>query len=183
VTANAFLAIDLTDGERHALSAALAAASPGTPIPGRRQQPENWHITLRFLGELDSVALERVAHDVAGALDAQEGKVVCARLGAFPRPSRAAVVYCAVVDHAGLLATLAAQCDAAAVDVGLEPEGRPFVPHLTLSRVRPPVDVRRLLESFDDFSVPVDVREVALMRSDTSRGRLRYETLERFPLS
>jgi len=183
VTTNAFLAVDLTDGERHALSAALAAASPGAPLPGRRQAPENWHVTLRFLGDLDPVTLDLVATEVASAVAASPGTVVCRGLGAFPRASRAAVIFCEIVDDAGLLATLAAQCEEAAVDAGMDPEDRPFVPHLTLSRLRPAVDVRHVFGAFGEFSVPIGVREVVLMRSGPSGGRLRYQILQRFGLT
>jgi 2'-5' RNA ligase len=182
VNANAFLAVDLTDDERHALAAALTAASPGAPLPGRRQAPENWHITLRFLGDLDTVTLDLVAHEVESALDAAPGTVVCRGLGAFPRASRAAVVFCEVADDAGVLTTLAAQCEEAAVDAGVAPEERPFVPHLTLSRLRPAVDVRHVFRAFGEFSVPLSVREVALMRAGAPDGQRRYETLERFAL-
>jgi len=183
VTANAFLAVDLTDTERHDLASALDRASPGRPLPGRRQAPEAWHITLRFLGALDPSALDVVVHEADEAIDAPTGRVVSSGLGAFPRPGKASVLYAAIVDREGLLGHLAAQCEAASVDAGLEPEGRPFVPHVTLSRMRPTVDARALLASFGEFSVPIAVSEVVLMQSTVTRGNMRYRTVERFPLT
>jgi 2'-5' RNA ligase len=182
VTRNAFLAIDLADGERHDLAAALAEASPGPPLPGRRTDPANWHITLRFLGECGDEAIDRLVHVLDGDLDVARGRVTCRGLGAFPREAKASVVFVAVTDRDGLLARLAARCDAAAVDAGLPADERPFVPHLTISRLRPAADLRSVFATFGDFSVPVGVHTVSLMRSASTRGRLTYTTLERFPL-
>jgi RNA 2',3'-cyclic 3'-phosphodiesterase len=183
MTGNAFLAIDLSEGERHALSAALAEASPGHPLPGKRPPPENWHITLRFLGDLDDLSLDRLAREVADTIEERPGRAICSGLGAFPRASRAGVLFAAIIDRDDRLARLAAQCEVAAREAGLEPDERPFVPHLTLSRVRPMVDVRILISSFEPFSVPIAVGEVALMRGNRLRGVVRYETLERFGLA
>jgi len=182
VTSHAFLAVDLATDERHALAGALDAASGGRRLPGKRTRPETWHITLRFLGAIDDVTLDLVARELDETMDAEPGRITCRGLDAFPRPARASVVFTAISDPGGLLHHLAAQCDAAALDAGLEPEDRPFVPHLTLTRLRPVSDVRSALASFGDFAVPISVREVALMRSEPSGGIVRYSTVDRFPL-
>lgn len=182
MTSNVFLAVDLSDDERHDLAAALSEASPGTSLPGKRPPPESWHLTLRFLGPIDEPTIDRVSREVAEQLDLDRGRVVCEGLAAFPKSSRAHVLFAAVRDDDHMLTRLAAHCEAAAVDVGLEPEGRPFVPHLTLSRLRPPMDVRGFIASFGTFKVTICVDQVVLMRSHRTRGAVRYLTLDRFPL-
>ena len=183
MSGNLFLAIDLSVDERHAVSAALRDASPGPRIPGRQVTAENWHVTVRFLGEVDEVILDRLRHELDQSLAADPGTVVCTGLGAFPRPSKATVVYAGISDPAGLLDYIAAECEIACRHVGLEPEGRPFVPHITLSRVRPPVDVRRLIQRFGDFAVDIDVRQVDLLQTVQVPGGVRYRTLDSFPLA
>ena len=183
MSGNLFLAIDLSTEERHAVSAALRDASPGPRVPGRQVIAENWHVTVRFLGEVDEVILDRLRHELDRSLAADPGTVVCTGLGAFPRPSKATVVYAAISDTAGLLDSIAAECETACRHVGLEPEGRPFVPHITLSRVRPPVDVRRLIQRFGDFAVDLDVSQVDLLQTVPVPGGVRYDTLDSFPLA
>ncbi len=178
MTGPAFLAVDLSIEERHALSAALRDAGPGSPVPGKRQPAENWHITLRFLGECSDVDADSVLRELDETLDAEPGRVACSGIGAFPRPSKAGIVFVRVEDTDGLLAGLAAQGEAAARDVGFEPEERPFVGHLTLSRLRPPQDVRRLIDTFEDFRVPIEVSAITLFRTRRSNSGLWYEPID-----
>lgn len=179
---HAFLAVDLTAHERHALSRALHDASPGPPVPGKRQPPENWHFTLRFLGEASQVTAEMLMRELDEAIDLEPGRVRCVGLGVFPRPGKASVLYVRVEDTSDLLSRLAARCESAARDVGFLPEERPFVPHLTLSRLRPAQDLRSLLDSFGEFSVHVAVSSVTLFRTRRARSRLWYEAIDTVPL-
>ncbi len=183
MTAHAFLAVDLATEERHALSMALHDASPGPPVPGKRQPPENWHITLRFLGETSEVGTELLLQELDEAMDLEPGNVTCTGLGVFPRPGKASVLYVRIEDPSDLLTRLAARCETAARDVGFAPEERPFVAHLTLSRLRPAQDLRGFLDSFGEFSVPIAVSSVTLFRTRRSRSRLWYEALDTVPLT
>ena len=178
MSGHAFLAVDLTDTERHALSAALSEASPGRPIPGKRQPARNWHITLRFIGECSDPDADQIIHEVARDLSATPGRVFVSGLGAFPRASKASVLYAGIDDHDGLLDHVAGVCEAAARDVGFAPEERPFVPHLTLSRLRPPNDVRHLINSFSPFRVSVAVKAITLFRTYRSDRAIRYEPID-----
>lgn len=182
MTANAFVAVDLDDADRHALAAALTEASPGPPLPGRRTPPENWHITLRFLGPVDDTVLEVLTHSLDSSIESGVGRVTCTGLGAFPRPSKASVAFAAIEDDGGLLRALAASCEDACRDIGLGAEERPFVPHLTLARIRPPVDLRRRLEAFGDFRVRIPVERVSVMSTVPRRGGVEYRTIATIPL-
>lgn len=174
---HAFLAVDLTGDARHMLSAALVEASPGPPVPGKRPPPENWHITLRFLGECDELATDSILRELDETLDISGGFVHAIGLAAFPHASKASVLYVAIADDVGLLDSLATVCEEAAREVGFSPEERSFVPHLTLSRLRPTMDLRRLVESFANFRVPLDVRRVTLFRTRRTRAGVRYEAV------
>lgn len=175
---HAFLAVDLTTHERHALAAALHDASPGPPVPGKRQPPENWHVTLRFLGEMSDTTGELLIREIDEAIDLAPGRVAGVGLGVFPRPAKASVLYVRIDDPTELLSRLAARCEAAARDVGFSPEERPFVPHVTLSRLRPAQDLASLLDAFDDFEVGIAVTGVTLFRTRRSRSRLLYEAID-----
>ena len=180
MSGNSFLAIDLSVSERHDLAAALHEASPGPRIPGRRSHPDNWHITLRFLGPIDELLRDRLSMELERSVDGRSGHVRVSGLGAFPRASKATVLFGAVSDPDELLDPLAAQCETVCRDVGMEPEERPFRPHLTLARIRPPQDVRRLIGAFGEFSVRVAVKELSLMTGRRDRDGLHYECDERF---
>jgi 2'-5' RNA ligase len=103
-------------------------------LPGARWiTPENYHLTLRFIGDVDDV----IAHEVASML----GRV---RRGAFDlhlegltsfggRKPRAVV---ATIAAAQPLFELQAEQERLMQRIGLEPEGRKYLPHVTLARLR-----------------------------------------------
>ncbi|GMQ92914.1 MAG: hypothetical protein BMS9Abin12_0391 [Acidimicrobiia bacterium] len=179
---HAFLAVDLNTDERHMLAAALTAANPGRRLPGRKTPPVNWHITLRFLGECTDTQAERIMHQLSDTNDMEKGTVWGMGLDAFPRLAKAGVLFVTIEDEAGLLDRLAVWCDDAAVAVGFEPEDRPYVPHLTLTRARPAVDVSHTFQSWDDFRVRIGVRAVTLFRTRRNTDGIRYEPVDSLPL-
>ena len=154
---------------------ALAGSLAPHPIPGRLAPPENWHITLRFLGRVDQVTYERFlsALEVEGC---EPFRVRLGGIGAFPNPRRATVIWVGVEEGDSGLAALNEITEEAAQRAGLEAEERPFHPHLTLSRVRPPADIRDLEGVTVDLGWRCD--RVVVYRSHTGRGGARYEPLE-----
>src|SRR3984893_17608395 len=110
----------------------LAALRGG--LPGARWiDPENYHLTLRFIGDVNDV----IAHEVASLL----GRV---KRGAFEvqlegltsfggRKPRAVV---ATLAPAQALLDVQAEHERLMQRIGLEPEGRKYLPHVTLARLR-----------------------------------------------
>lgn len=158
----------------------LAAALEGVEMPGRISPPGNWHITLRFLGRIDETTYERFLNSLAPVSTRQRFRIRLEGFGAFPNEKRATVVWLGVDQGGGKLVDLASCAEDAAVSAGLEAEERPYRPHMTIARVRPPADIRHLLD------VPVEVGwlcdRVIVYRSVSGRGGTRYEPLETFPL-
>ena len=176
-----FLGVDLNDATRGLLASHLEA-HVGLELPGRNVPSRNWHLTLRFLGASTPEQAERIIHDLdtqalTGALTVRFGG-----LGAFPRLRRATVLWLGVVGGETGLTTLASTCEAAAVAAGFSAEDRPFHSHLTLSRIRPPVDVSELVAAVPVFDVTMAVDEITVFRSHVGRGGARYEAVERIAL-
>ncbi len=172
------MAVDLDDETRYALAASMA----GLSMPGKVVPPRNWHITLRFIGAIDEVGLERL---VAGLDELDLGprfEVVFGALGAFPRSSRATVLWRAISDRTERLPELAADTEQVCLAAGLEPEDRPFRPHLTLSRIRPDRNVKALIDGSSPAPVSMNVTQVCLFRSVLGGRHATYEVLERFAL-
>lgn len=171
-----FAAVPPTAEARLAVSQGIEDLS----IPGRRSPPENWHLTLRYLGPVDQVTYERFLHGLAEVSAASAFRISLSEIGAFPNPRRATVVWVGVGEGREALGLLAETAEEAAVSAGLESEERPFRPHLTLSRIRPPADVMGLIGE------PVPGRwradRVVVYRSVPSDGGHRYEPLETFRL-
>lgn len=143
------------------------------PLPGRPVPPPNWHVTLRFIGKVEEVPYQRWLGDMDTAELPSPFRITLSGLGAFPRPARATVLWVGVEgDPLGDLATIV---DEAAGGAGLGREERPFRPHLTIARVRPPADVRTLIDEDDEWKLPFRVGEFHIMAAVGSRYRV-YET-------
>lgn len=147
----------------------LVAALPRWP-----SQPERWHLTLAFLGEVADPApvADRLRPAVAAA-------------GSFPlalRSSgtfgRGAVVWVGLAGDVPALRSLAAAVTRACRAAGAGVDERPYHPHLTVGRKGHPDAVA--LASYDGPVWPVT--EVALVRSDVGRT-VHHTVLERFALA
>lgn len=155
---------------------ALAESLAGLAVPGRVVPPFNWHVTLRFAGPLDEVTYERWL----AALDQIEAGALRIRLGgwgAFPRAPKATVLWIGV-DAPGL-DDLAASVEEATQAAGLPSEERPFRPHLTVARLRPPVDVSALVRHGELPRLEWRAAEFHVMSAVGGR----YVVHETFPLA
>jgi 2'-5' RNA ligase len=154
---------------------ALAERLSEIPVPGRVVPAENWHITLRFLDAVDSVTYERFLT----ALDPPSEtsfRIALDGLGAFPGARKATVLWAGIGSGAEQLAVLNEDAEEAAIGAGLLPEERPFHPHLTLSRIRPPVDVRDIVD--EELSFSWRCQRMVTYRSNALRGGVSYEPLD-----
>lgn len=77
---------------------------------------------------------------------------------------------------------LAAIAEGAARSVGFDAESRDFKPHLTLSRIDPPVSVSTLLASKPRIDISMRVDSLIVYRSRLGGGPARYEEVQRIAL-
>lgn len=98
---------------------------------------EKIHLTLKFLGEVAEDKLSGVAQALQPLRESREPfEVSTSGFGAFPSERRARILWAGVGEGSGPLRTLAQEVEALLESAGFEREGRPYVPHLTLGRVR-----------------------------------------------
>ncbi len=169
-----FLGVDLSDEMRHGLASHLNPHRGD--IPGVVSPPENWHLTLRFVGPLAPEAVERLLFGLSEAAWPKPFRIRFGTLGAFPNLRRATVLWMGLSRGEDGLKALASTAERTVRNAGIVPEERPFVPHLTLSRVRPPADVRALIEAVPPFDGVMDVRRVDLFESVA--GPRRYPIID-----
>lgn len=171
-----FLAVDLTDDVAHGLAAFLEDET--MRLPGRPTPPPNWHLTIRFLGSTTALQRDRILEFLDAHLAVEPFTMSFGGLGAFPKPSRATVLWLAVERGAEQLAAMAEVADFAAQAAGFDPEDRPFHAHLTLSRIRPPMNVMPLIDRIPRFPLSMQVNRLTLYRSHLSRDGATYEALD-----
>ncbi|HEX6144302.1 MAG TPA: RNA 2',3'-cyclic phosphodiesterase [Geminicoccaceae bacterium] len=104
--------------------------------------PDEQHLTLRFIGEVDNGRME----DVVEALTLVDGAPFELRLGGighFPPRGEPRIIW-AGVEKSEPLKRLKRAVDRALDEIGLPAEGRKFTPHITLARLRRPPAPQRL---------------------------------------
>ena len=174
-----FLAVALDDEARAALASRIDAALGDRHMPGRAVLVPSWHITLRFLGKTTETERDILLGYLHEHVTTAAFTLRFATIGAFPRPKRATVLWLGVDRGTHELADLGALCEEAAQAAGRSPEERPFHAHLTLSRIRPPVDVTWLTDGVEPIGVRLDVDEITLFRSVLGGNRpARYEVVD-----
>lgn len=180
-TLRLFVAVDLPADVRDSLAEAVGPLRKDFP-KARWVPPQNWHMTLKFLGSTSAHLLDRVSAAVADVAAASASfDTHLADLGAFPNERRGRVLWAGLADPEGRLAALAR-----AMDDALEPEfeadKRGFTAHLTIARFDPLVPLGPMLASIEVPHVGFLVDRVALYRSHLRRPAPYYESLGRFPL-
>jgi 2'-5' RNA ligase len=131
-----FLALDLDTPTRRA----VAAAADGLPAGGakvRWVEPQNLHVTMKFLGDVpdaDVVNVCRTVENVCGGLDPLTFDVV--GLECAPDRGPVKMIWAGVGDPGGKLAKVFDELETALEALGFDVERRAFRPHITVGRVR-----------------------------------------------
>ena len=153
-------------------------------LPGARWiDPENYHLTLRFIGDID----DALARDIASLLGQVQRSAFDLRLdglSSFGGRKPRALVAAAAAGQA--LMELQAEHERLLQRVGLEPEGRKFTPHVTLARLRDSSSrqVADYLAARGHYrSSSFQVARFVLFSSRSSVGGGPYVVEEAYPLS
>jgi 2'-5' RNA ligase len=144
--------------------------------PGLRWTTEDqWHVTMRFLGEISATEQE-TAGAALNAVAAASGPVAAT---AGPTPRRlGSGVWALPVDG---LDGLAGRVEAATGGIGRSPRGRrPFHGHLTLARGRAPAALAGLAQP--RVAARWAVEELTLVRSELHPAGARYQVMGRWAL-
>ncbi len=163
------------------LRAAALAAMDG--IEGARwQEDSQLHVTLRYIGDVE----RQVAEDIALALQRVRAPALDLALhgvGSFDAKRAGRSVWAGVTPHDAVTA-LHRKIDHALIATGLPPEGRAFLPHVTLARLNGasgPID-RFLTTHAGLTSQPARFDRFVLYESHLDPGGAWYEPVVRYPL-
>ncbi len=173
-----FVALGLPE----AVSAQLIGLIGG--IPGARWvPPENYHLTLRFIGEVEPWRAEEVDEALAG-IRARPFDLVLNGLGLFEKAGRINALWVGIERSEALL-RLQAKVETALQRVGLDPERRRFAPHVTLARTdrAPPDKLISFVQTHNLFRAPVmRVEEFCLFSSKLGKEQAVYVPEVAYPL-
>jgi 2'-5' RNA ligase len=167
---------------------AVSVPEAGDP-PNALPAPRGEHLTLRFLGEISDTMARDVTRELGPALVHMAAfDFVLQGLGAFPTTDRPRVVWRGVTRGSLELHALARAVNLVVEAHGGIPDPAPFVPHVTLFRVRSPRDRARAVQLLHEPSEgpPAQVvraTSVELVESRLTPSGPLHTTRASFPLA
>ena len=130
-----FIAVDLDDVgiKEKLIKAQKDLEDTGADL--KLVDPEIMHLTLRFLGEIPELTVQKVK-EILDGVRFQSFEAHFSGLGAFPNLNRINVVWVGIVGGHETLREIFEQVEPKLRQVGLAPDNKGFSPHLTIARVR-----------------------------------------------
>lgn len=164
-----------------AMRASLLAAMGGV-ARARWQSEEQLHLTLRFIGEVDRHRAEDVAAAL-GTVHHPRFALALDGIGQFDRKGRVDTLWAGVAPH-GPLKALHNKIDQALARVGIAPETRAYLPHITIARFSRGAGPLESVaaRSGGVMSAEEEISEFALYESHLSHEGALYSIIERYPL-
>ena len=178
-----FIAFDIdSEAVRRNLTAAQSMlAQTGADL--KLVEPQNIHITIRFLGDITPATVEKTFTEMQ-QVPFTPFTVQINALGAFPDPRYPRVVWAGITEGTDQLKTVFSQLEPRLRSLGFTPDPKGFNPHLTIARVK----TGRNKQQLSDFLAKnanyafgaIKAECLRLKRSDlTPRGPV-YSTLKQY---
>lgn len=182
-----FVAVDIDEPTRAAAADVIDRLQRRLRTRDIKWVPEpNLHVTVQFIGHVSAEDAGRVRDALTSAIEGPAFDLRVAGLGAFPPRGGPRVIWCGVEDSTGQLARVQQEIARRLVPaVNLEPESRPFHPHLTIGRYREAgrsAD-RQVLETTNAFQSRFRVERVTLYESKLSPRGPTYHVVGYTPLT
>ncbi|MFH0795749.1 MAG: RNA 2',3'-cyclic phosphodiesterase [Candidatus Omnitrophota bacterium] len=188
-----FFSIAVPESIGREIAAEQSKSCPGMPKAGVNEPslhwvtPENQHFTLRFLGDVEEARHSLLIN--AGQKAAEKHSPFSVQIsdsGFFPGKGDPRVFWIGVTEGADSLTVLSRVLSDVLKEAGFPPEERPFIPHLTIARIKqklPEERLQRLVAAWKEkVFVPFTVTEFFLMESKLLPAGLIYRKIEAFPL-
>ena len=130
-----FIAVECNTDEIIKKMKALQMSLSATQADIKCVEPENLHITLKFLGEVGNAQLDQLIKSVHN-VRVEPFHMLLSGLGVFPKSNRPRTVWIGVENGASELTKVFSDIEMKLVNMGFDAERRSFHPHLTVCRVR-----------------------------------------------
>jgi 2'-5' RNA ligase len=180
-----FVAIELPDELKLALTRLQDQLKSGKQTSAKWVDPYSIHLTLKFLGNINTDMVGKITQILGEAVRGISPFHLEVRgLGAFPSLKRVQVVWVGVSGEVDRLRQLQQAVESGLEPLGFVPESRPFSPHLTMARVRDrttPEERQRLgqlvAETAFETAYGFNVDTVHLMKSQLTREGAIYSRI------
>lgn len=185
-TFRAFIAIELPDDIREIVYRALNPTMNKLAQYVKWVEQNNLHLTLRFLGQIDSNVQEKIKNSLLQVTTAYSPMLFTLNeLGVFPNWREPRVLWMGLHVVSGELISLQKEIESIVQKAGLKPENQRFHPHITIGRVKSTNDfVARCWRGTKLPQMPnFWVKDVVIFKSTLLPTGPIYEPIQKFQLS
>lgn len=166
----AFIAIDLPSSIRSSLGETQEILK-SFGLRAKWVRPQNIHLTLKFLGNIDSDDVDKIIAAMTLTANDFKGVSLSAKeIGVFPGIRRPRVIWAGLNGQLEILQNLQQTLDGHLADLGFAKETRSFKGHLTLGRVKARIAAVRMKTALDQLkgfeSESFETREIILFKSE-----------------
>jgi 2'-5' RNA ligase len=186
-TVRAFIAVEINSPVRKQASEVIQRLS-STDSEINWVEPEDMHLTLKFLGDVSLTETSRICQAVAQAAETIDPfELEMATVGAFPNIDRPRTIWLGTDEGTNEMVALQEAVDQSMKELGFRLENRRYQPHLTLGRVKSlgsdSKELAKLLERESDFGAGrTNVTRVTVFSSELTRSGPIYAKLGTLPL-
>ena len=131
----AFLAFDLDDASVRKKLTEIQSSAVGTGADLKLVEPENIHVTVRFLGDISASNVDRV-YEIMQTVNFSPFVIRIFGIGVFPSLSYPRVLWAGITAGGMEVESIYKQLEADLRKLGVGADERGFSPHLTIARLR-----------------------------------------------
>ncbi|MBU2498127.1 MAG: RNA 2',3'-cyclic phosphodiesterase, partial [Proteobacteria bacterium] len=160
-----------------------------SPLEASWVKPENIHLTIVFLGNIETEEIESVGGAVQKVcMEHRPFPLSLKPMGCFPNSRRPRVIWLGLEGDLERMSRFRDEIQQELKPFGIKEEERPLKPHLTLGRFKKPnrmeAQLNKLMSYYADLSSPVcSLHELILFKSDLRPGGAVYTKMKSFPLA
>jgi len=153
-------------------------------IPGVRITPFNQlHITLCFLGDVDTDRIPRICSELQRTFRDTEGFHIAVKgIGAFPNKRNARIIWMGIEDD-GRLSSCASMIGRTLKRIGIRYDGKEFTPHITIARAKDGVDITGIANGYASTEfLNFECTSINVMKSVLRPGGAEHSIISSIPL-
>ena len=144
---------------------------------------ENIHLTLKFLGDVAPNQISVIKNSIEQVTNTLSPfSMELGGIGAFPNLGRPRIIWAGVKTGADEVAAIAREIDLRLSRHGYERDEKPFRPHLTLARLKSRIDLKPLVDVFQQYDTingaTMIVKQIRVVQSQLRRSGAVYTPLE-----
>ncbi len=183
-----FVALQIQEAVRENL-ANIGNSFSSIDSPVRWVPPQNFHVTLKFIGSVPTEKVQAIIEALRG-VSVDDRVDVCFRGLGWYLNAKTGVMLWATIEDSKSLTALATSIDRRLAVLGIPPENRSFMPHLTLARGSRDIPdsskiaLRELADKYKKHNFgSVTPEEFHLIESKTLPSGPIYSKVQSFPFA